>query len=130
MAGNKQNTADVSAVRVRKMRESTGMNRKEFCEYFEIPYRTVSDWEGGLRHAPEYVLRLLEYYIRVQGLGRAEGTESEVSCEGSVRGQDEENSVPMAAESAAVYGLGKGDCTEEGSKMYETDRENVSSYFR
>ena len=23
----------------RKLRESTGMNRKEFCEYFEIPYR-------------------------------------------------------------------------------------------
>ena len=25
---------------LRKLRESTGMNRKEFCEYFEIPYMT------------------------------------------------------------------------------------------
>ena len=40
------------------------MNRKEFCEYFQIPYRTVTEWELDNRHAPEYVLRLLEYYIR------------------------------------------------------------------
>ena len=54
--------------RIRELRESTGMNRKEFCEYFRIPYRTVTDWERDTRHAPEYVLRLLEYYIRMEGL--------------------------------------------------------------
>ena len=53
--------------RVRNLRESTGMNRKEFCERFQIPYPTVTDWELGHRHAPEYVLRLLEYYIRMEG---------------------------------------------------------------
>ena len=26
-----------------ELRESTGMNRHQFCEYFEIPYMTVSD---------------------------------------------------------------------------------------
>lgn len=51
---------------IRKLRESTGMNRKEFCEYFNIPYRTVTEWELGGRHAPEYVIRLLEYYIRME----------------------------------------------------------------
>jgi DNA-binding transcriptional regulator YiaG len=44
------------------------MNRKEFCEYFHIPYRTVTEWERDNRHAPEYVIRLLEYYIRMEGL--------------------------------------------------------------
>ena len=34
---------------LRKLRESTGMNRKEFCEYFEIPYMTETDWELGNR---------------------------------------------------------------------------------
>ncbi len=29
---------------VRALRESTGMNRKEFCIYFGIPYRTVTEW--------------------------------------------------------------------------------------
>lgn len=53
---------------MRELRESTGMNRKEFCQFFGIPYRTVTDWELGNRHAPEYVLRLLEYYIRHENL--------------------------------------------------------------
>ena len=46
------------------------LNRKEFCEYFQIPYRTVTEWERDTRHAPEYVLRLLEYYIRVENLAK------------------------------------------------------------
>ncbi len=50
---------------VKKIREMTGMNRKEFCEYFQIPYRTMTDWERDTRHAPDYVIRLLEYYIRM-----------------------------------------------------------------
>ena len=54
--------------RIVSLRESTGMTRKEFCEYFQIPYRTVTEWERDNRHAPEYVLRLLEYYIRMEGL--------------------------------------------------------------
>lgn len=47
-----------------ELRESTGLNRKEFCDYFAIPYRTVTEWELGHRTAPAYVLRLLEYYVR------------------------------------------------------------------
>ena len=47
--------------KMRELRKRTGMNRKEFCHFFEIPYRTVTDWELDNRHAPEYVLRLLEY---------------------------------------------------------------------
>lgn len=54
--------------KIKELRESTGMNRREFCEYFHIPYRTVTEWERDNRHAPEYVLRLLEYYIRVEKL--------------------------------------------------------------
>ena len=49
-----------------ELRESTGMNRKEFCDYFGIPYRTVTEWERDNRHAPEYLIRLLEYYIRTE----------------------------------------------------------------
>lgn len=49
-----------------ELREMTGMNRKEFCEKLQIPYRTVTEWERGTRNAPDYVLRLLEYYIRAE----------------------------------------------------------------
>jgi DNA-binding transcriptional regulator YiaG len=54
--------------KIKELRESTGMNRREFCDYFDIPYRTVTEWERDNRHAPEYVLRLLEYYIRMENL--------------------------------------------------------------
>lgn len=46
-------------------RNSTGMTRKEFCEYFEIPYRTLQDWELGNRKMPEYLLRLMAYKIKM-----------------------------------------------------------------
>jgi len=49
-----------------KLREMTGMNRKEFCEYFDIPYRTMTDWELGNRTMPDYVLRLMEYKIGIE----------------------------------------------------------------
>lgn len=49
--------------RILILRELTGLNRKAFCEHVQIPYRTVTEWERGTRCAPEYVLRLLEYYI-------------------------------------------------------------------
>lgn len=55
------------------LRKSTGMNRRQFCEHFEIPYMTVSDWEHGNRRVPSYLLRLLEYYIRIEQLTKDKG---------------------------------------------------------
>lgn len=54
--------------RIKALRESTGMNRKEFCEYFGIPYRTVTEWERGTRKMPDYVLRLLAYKTKMDNL--------------------------------------------------------------
>ena len=51
---------------IKELRESTGMNRKEFCEYFGIPYRTVTEWERGTRKMPDYVFRLLAYRIKME----------------------------------------------------------------
>ena len=65
------------AKKIKELRESTGMNRKEFCEYFQIQYRTVSEWERDGRHAPDYVIRLLEYYIRMEKLMKSAGAEPE-----------------------------------------------------
>lgn len=53
---------------VRSLRESTGMSRQDFAKYFEIPYRTLQDWELGNRRMPEYLFRLMEYKTRLEGL--------------------------------------------------------------
>ena len=67
---------------LRKLRESTGMNRKEFCKYFEIPYMTVTDWELGNRRVPQYLLRLMAYKIQMEKLEykrNKEGKEDDVT---------------------------------------------------
>ena len=54
------------------------MNRKEFCEYFGISYRTVTEWERGTRKMPDYVFRLLAYRIKMGNFadnGKAEENE-------------------------------------------------------
>lgn len=56
------------AEKIKELREQMGMNRREFCEYFDIPYRTVQDWEGGKREMPDYVLRLLWYKAKMEKL--------------------------------------------------------------
>ena len=63
--------------KVKELRTITGMNRKQFCEYFQIPYQTVTDWERDQRHTPDYVLRLLEYYVRMHDWKKPEGKEDE-----------------------------------------------------
>ena len=30
---------------LKQLRQQMGMNRREFCETFDIPYRTVTEWE-------------------------------------------------------------------------------------
>ena len=58
----KKNPAD----EIRQIRESTGMNRKEFAAYFGIPYPTITDWELGHRKMPDYVLRLIAYQVAME----------------------------------------------------------------
>lgn len=58
--------------RLIELRKSTGMNRREFCEYFEIPYRTVQDWEAGKREMPEYLFRLMKYKVEMERLRNKE----------------------------------------------------------
>lgn len=58
-------TGDISqGERFTQLREQTGMNRKEFAEYLDIPYRTMQDWERDVRTMPSYVFALIEYKVR------------------------------------------------------------------
>ncbi|MBR5360422.1 MAG: helix-turn-helix domain-containing protein [Lachnospiraceae bacterium] len=55
-----------------KLREDTGMNRRQFAEYFGIPYRTIQDWELGNRKMPEYLLRLMVYKANMEKLVKSD----------------------------------------------------------
>ena len=64
---NDRSEADADRMRIayvfRAIREFSGMNRKEFSEWLEIPYRTMQEWELGRRVMPEYVLKLIAYKV-------------------------------------------------------------------
>ena len=55
----------------KELRELSGMTRPQFAEYFGIPYRTVQDWELENRKCNDYILNLLEYKLKHEGLIRA-----------------------------------------------------------
>lgn len=49
---------------IREMRTRLGDTQSEFAARYNIPFRTVQNWETGLRKPPEYIMTLLESRIR------------------------------------------------------------------
>ncbi|MBR1531985.1 MAG: helix-turn-helix domain-containing protein [Eubacterium sp.] len=49
---------------IREMRTQLGDTQSEFAARYHIPFRTVQNWETGLRKPPEYIMNLLESRIR------------------------------------------------------------------
>ena len=52
------------SVNIKELRLSTGMTIQEFSDYFNIPRRTIENWEGGQRKPPVYVVELIKYKIK------------------------------------------------------------------
>ena len=46
-----------------EMRRCLGDTQSEFAQRYNIPYRTIQNWESGLRKPPEYILELLEHKV-------------------------------------------------------------------
>ena len=59
-------------IQIKELREKMGMNRREFCDYYGIPYRTVQDWEAGKRELPDYLLRLIIYRAEIDNAIKGE----------------------------------------------------------
>ena len=49
---------------IREMRIKLGDTQSEFAARYNIPFRTIQNWETGMRKPPEYVIELLENRIR------------------------------------------------------------------
>lgn len=71
MEKNKQLENQIN--RLKKIREELGMNRTEFSQYMGIPLRTLEEWEAGRRQMPDYVLRLIVYYTKMERLIKVKG---------------------------------------------------------
>lgn len=53
---------------IKELRTACGMTIKALSEYLHIPYRTLQDWEREKRTPPDYIIELIEYRLRNEGL--------------------------------------------------------------
>ena len=49
---------------IRDMRIQLGDTQSGFAARYNIPFRTIQNWESGIRKPPEYVMNLLEHQFR------------------------------------------------------------------
>ncbi len=52
------------------MRERLGDTQAGFARRYQIPFRTVQNWESGVRVPPDYVIRLLEDRVKMDLVNR------------------------------------------------------------
>ena len=64
-----------TAAKMKELRESVGMNRKEFSKHTGIPVRTLEDWEAARRTPPEYIPRLIAYQLKYEQMMREKDDE-------------------------------------------------------
>lgn len=55
---------------IREMRASLGNTQGEFAARYNIPFRTVQNWEAGVRNPPDYIMDLLESRVRADLVNR------------------------------------------------------------
>ena len=46
-----------------ELRKATRYSLKEFSDYYNIPYRTIHNWDSGKREPPGYVIELMIYKL-------------------------------------------------------------------
>ena len=59
---------------IKNLRKQTKMTQQQFSEYFNIPKRTIEDWESEKRTPPEYVVCLIKYKLKNERLIEAAET--------------------------------------------------------
>lgn len=55
---------------IREMRLQLGDTQSEFAARYQIPFRTVQNWETGVRKPPEYMVNLLEHRVQEDLINR------------------------------------------------------------
>lgn len=48
---------------IKALRESTGLTQRAFAELLGIPKRSIENWESGVSNPPEYLIRLIRFFL-------------------------------------------------------------------
>ena len=68
----------VQVDKLKEIRSELGLTRKAFSEFIGIPLRNLEDWDAGRRKMPEYLLRMMVYYIKVNQYLEQNGLKEEI----------------------------------------------------
>lgn len=49
--------------KIKETRKTYGLTQHQLSDITGIPHRTIQNWEGGQRKCPEYVEKLLLFYL-------------------------------------------------------------------
>ena len=55
---------------IREMRSKLGITQGEFAARYNIPFRTIQNWETGSRKPPEYIIDFLERQVKEDLINR------------------------------------------------------------
>lgn len=50
-------------MKIKELRQITGLSQKKFSEKFKIPVRTIQNWESGTNPTPIYTEKLIEMQL-------------------------------------------------------------------
>ena len=53
-----------TAEQIKAIRQSTGLSQAAFARVYEIPKRSIENWEAGVRCPPPYFVKLLELAVK------------------------------------------------------------------
>lgn len=53
---------------IKELRTAAGMTQQAFAEYLHIPKRNIENWETGVARPAEYLIELIEYKLKGEGL--------------------------------------------------------------
>ena len=60
---NKRSSDRMDGMTIKEIRSLTGLSQAAFAQKYDIPKRSIENWEEGHREPPAYVLKLLERVI-------------------------------------------------------------------
>lgn len=53
---------------IKALRSQTNLSQSKFANAVGIPVRTIQKWEQGERVPPDYVVKLIEYFLKKERL--------------------------------------------------------------
>lgn len=59
-------------MKIKELRNLTGMSQRQFAEYFGISIRTIQEWEQERKSPPSYLVGLLKRILDLEYFKKAE----------------------------------------------------------